>query len=59
MTCLFLSTKVENAPIGLEEFLGKIPKSPNPNQMIELELTLSNGIGIIMVEINIYINHRF
>ena len=44
VTCLFLSTKVENVSVTLEEFLSKIPKSPPSNLMVELELEVSNAI---------------
>ncbi|KAI8912299.1 cyclin-like protein [Powellomyces hirtus] len=44
MTCVFLSTKVENAHISLSKFLESIPKSPSPDVMVELEFSLSKGI---------------
>ncbi|KAI8592964.1 hypothetical protein BDZ88DRAFT_228012 [Geranomyces variabilis] len=44
MTCLFIATKVESVHISLATFLEKIPKSPSPDMMIELEFSLSKGI---------------
>ncbi|EGF80229.1 hypothetical protein BATDEDRAFT_88645 [Batrachochytrium dendrobatidis JAM81] len=44
MTCLFLSTKVENSLMPLDEFLSKVPKSPDASVMIHLEFVLSKGI---------------
>ncbi|KAH6561806.1 hypothetical protein BASA50_004835 [Batrachochytrium salamandrivorans] len=44
MTCLFLSTKVENSLMSLDEFLSKVPKSPDASVMIDLEFTLSKGL---------------
>ncbi|KAJ3139691.1 hypothetical protein HDU90_009192 [Geranomyces variabilis] len=37
-------TKVESVHISLATFLEKIPKSPSPDMMIELEFSLSKGI---------------
>ncbi|KAI8907129.1 cyclin-like protein [Entophlyctis helioformis] len=45
ITCLFLSTKVENAMIPLSDFLAKIPKSPEANLMVDLEFELSKGLN--------------
>ncbi|KAJ1344479.1 hypothetical protein BSLG_000003 [Batrachochytrium salamandrivorans] len=35
MTCLFLSTKVENSLMSLDEFLSKVPKSPDASTYIQ------------------------
>ncbi|KNC96162.1 cyclin ccl1 [Spizellomyces punctatus DAOM BR117] len=44
MTCIFLSSKVENSHMSLDLFLGKIPNPPTSDKMVELEFTLSRGI---------------
>lgn len=41
MCCIFLASKIEHKIIPLTEFLGKIPKSPSPVEMVDLELTVS------------------
>ncbi|KAJ3041846.1 hypothetical protein HDV00_008550 [Rhizophlyctis rosea] len=44
MTCVFLSTKVENAFKPLEQFAQKARQWPSTEEMLELEFTLSKGI---------------
>eukprot|EP00842_Homolaphlyctis_polyrhiza_P004477 jgi/Hompol1/502/HPOL_005332-RA len=45
IACLFLSTKVENSTIPLDDFLAKIPKSPSASTMAELEFVISKGLN--------------
>ncbi|KAI8825671.1 cyclin-like protein [Fimicolochytrium jonesii] len=44
LTCLFLSTKVENQYIPLRDFLAQIPKAPTAEVMKDYEFQLSQGI---------------
>ncbi|KAL2917831.1 hypothetical protein HK105_202704 [Polyrhizophydium stewartii] len=44
ITCLFLSTKVENTLIPIDEFLSKIPKAPEAATIIDQELKVSQGL---------------
>ncbi|KAJ3104117.1 hypothetical protein HDU96_009058 [Phlyctochytrium bullatum] len=47
LTCLFLAAKVENSHMGLTEFLGKVPKAPPPEAIVELEFVLCTGLKFI------------
>jgi len=44
LTCLFLACKSENSYIALDELLKKVPKSPPPETIKELELIVSQNI---------------
>jgi cyclin H len=38
MTSIFMASKVEHQPMVLADFLAKIPKSPTPTEMVNLEV---------------------
>ena len=44
LTCLYISSKVENLKMPLEDFLSKIPKAPLPQVILASEITVSNHL---------------
>lgn len=44
MVCIFLATKTQHEPLSLDAFLAKIPNSPPRNQVLPLEIVVSQGI---------------
>jgi hypothetical protein len=53
VTCIFLSTKVENSFISLEDFTKKIPKV-DPSMILDLEFCVSQSI-----KFNYQLNHPY
>ena len=60
MCCIFLATKIEHKTIPLNDFLAKIPKSPSPIEMVELELQVSSALDFdYMIQTPYWALHGF